>query len=179
MMKRNWKFVEGPQAAASWGRMGGSEVEKLPAILEALGKIKQGVSLKGNLFKPVITAGYEGYPLWGPINYLAYPERRLESGMHVFKPGYGLPVHVHDYADETFLVVKGNGKFMIDEQEFDAGPFDVFYAPCGSWHTAYNPAENEEDFYLYIVGAPALSFKMREEGWELTENLWAKLGYRK
>lgn len=179
MSKRSWKFVEGPQASESWGRMGGSEVPKLPGILEALDRVKEGVSLKGKLFQPVISAEYEGYPAWLPINFLAYPERRLEMGMHLIRPGYGFPVHVHDYADEVFLVVKGKGKFILDDQEFDAEPWDVFYAPCGTWHTAYNPEENRAEFCLYIVGSPPLAFKMRAQGWELTEDLWAQMGYRK
>lgn len=179
MTERKWKFVEGPKSSESWGQMSGPEVEKIPAIFEALAKAKEGVSLKGNLFEPVIKAHFPGYPAWVPINLLAYPERRLEMGMHLIQPGYGFPMHVHDYADECFLVVKGKGKFIIGDEEFDAGPFDTFYAPSGIWHTAYNPAENQEDYCLYIVGSPPLAFAMRAAGWELTENLWAQMGYKK
>ena len=54
-----------------------------------LAEDQRDVSLKGNLFQLVISAEYEEYPAWVPINIRPYPERRLEMGLHLFWPGYG------------------------------------------------------------------------------------------
>ena len=178
-IKRSWKYVEGPEAAQAFSGFAGPKADEMQRKVLDLERMKEGVPLKGNLFEPVAVAEYPGYPLHLPVALLAFPDRRLEFGMHIIEPGYGFPVHVHDYGDEVYLVVKGCGKLILDEQEFDAKPFDIFYIPSGLWHTGYNPEENEEDFYLCIVHAPPMSFKMRAMGWELTESMWTQLGYPK
>jgi len=179
-IKRPWKYRKhiGEEASKPVSMTGPKAKEMQERILQ-IENMKKGVSLKGNLFKPIATVEYPGYPLNIPIDLFAYPERRLEFAAHFIKPGHGFPVHVHDYADEVFLVIKGKGKILIEEEEHDAELFDVFYMPAGTWHTAYNPEENDEDFGVYIVASPQLSQKMRSAGWELTENIWKYLGYSK
>lgn len=177
-IKRPWKYVDGPEAAEAFVKLAGPKAEEMQRRIVQLEALRSEVPLKGNLFRPVAVAEYPGYPAYIPIDLFAYPERRLEFGVHVIKPGYGFPVHVHDYGDEVYLVVKGRGRVLIESEEFEAEPFDVFYMPSGRWHTGYNPKENKEDFWLYIVGAPQMSLKMRATGWELTESMWVHLGYR-
>ena len=40
--------------------------------------------------------------------------------MHSIEPGYGFPLHLHDYADENYLVVGGKGKVVVEGEVLDA-----------------------------------------------------------
>ena len=174
--KRVWKSVERSKVAELFSRLKGDEASKALKKLSVIQSVKKGVSLKGNLFEPILIVDYPNYPLHIPIDLLAYPERRLEFGLHIIKPGYGFSVHVHDYADEVFLVIEGHGKVMIGGKKYDAKPHDVFYIPAGVWHSAYNPEENESDFKLFCVSSPPMALNLRMKGWQLTEDIWKKAG---
>lgn len=65
------------------------------------------------------------------------------------------PPHRHPDADETMIVLRGNGAFLVgDGPEFEAGPMTAVYAPRGVTHGIRVPGP---DPLLFIaVVAPNL-----------------------
>jgi len=159
-----------------WKYLDGDEVTRVYETVEFLDSGSNESNYKGNLEKPRIRVNFTGYPLTSPIDWTQFPMQRLGAGMHKIEPGYGFPVHMHETGDELYLVLSGRGKILIDEQELDADPHDVFYMPSGCWHTGYNPEGSSEKFVLWIVRAPIPSQRVMAMGYEMTENMWRKLG---
>ncbi len=162
--KRPWKYLDG------------DEVARVYENVEFPDSGSNESHCKGNLNEPRIKVDFPGYPLTSPIDWTKFPTVRLSAGMHRIAPGYGFPVHMHESGDELYLVLSGHGTIMIDEQELDAGPHDVFYMPAGCWHSGYNPEGNSDEFVLWIVRAPIPSQRVMAMGYEMTETMWRKLG---
>ena len=94
--------------------------------------------------------------------------------------GYGFPIHLHDYADENYLVIGGEGKVLIENEIYNAEIHDIFYIPPGKWHCVFNPPENEETFHLFIFQTPRVSDELNALGYvEITKSQWDKLGLPK
>lgn len=145
--------------------------------MEKLRELEGMASFKGNLFKPVFSYHFKGYPRHHPINLAAFPQRHVDFDMHSIDPGYGFPIHLHDYADENYLVVGGRGKVVIEGEVLDADLHDVFYIPPGKWHCAFNPADNRDPFHLFIFQTPRVSDELNELGYvEITKSQWDRLG---
>ena len=51
-----------------------------------------------------------------------------------FEPRQSVAPHIHPKSDECFFVVEGNGKIMVDQEEFDAESGCIFRVPAGSTH---------------------------------------------
>jgi mannose-6-phosphate isomerase-like protein (cupin superfamily) len=174
-----WKCSDGAETVDVWKASREAEAATRPAM-QKLRELEQLGSYKGNLFKPAFTYHFKGYPRHHPINLAAFPQRNVDFDMHSIEPGYGFPVHLHDYADENYLVVGGSGKVVVENEVLDAGLHDVFYIPPGKWHCAFNPADNTETFHLFIFQAPRVSDELNELGYvEITKSQWDKLGLPK
>ncbi|MHB9026352.1 MAG: cupin domain-containing protein [Armatimonadota bacterium] len=162
-------FADSPQAAAA-----------TRPVMEALKTLEGLASFKGNLFKPAFPYNFPGYPRHHPINLAAFPQRHVDFDMHSIEPGYGFPIHLHDYADENYLVIGGAGKVVIEDQVYDAAQHDIFYIPPGKWHCAFNPAGNTAPFHLFIFQTPRVSDELSDLGYvEITKSQWDQLGLPK
>ena len=171
-----WKCADGAETTEVWKESPEAEAATRP-VMETLRALEGMASFKGNLFKPAFTYNFPGYPRHHPINLAAFPQRNVDFDMHSIEPGYGFPIHLHDYADENYLVIGGRGKVVIEGQVYDAELHDVFYIPPGKWHCAFNPAENEETFHLFIFQTPRVSDELSELGYvEITKSQWDQLG---
>lgn len=53
----------------------------------------------------------------------------------VSQPGSGPPRHVHQDADETFIVLSGENKFWLDGEVFTCGPGETAFVRRGKDHT--------------------------------------------
>ena len=175
----SWKCADGAETTDVWAES--LEAQKATApVMKKLRELEKLGSYKGNLFKPVFTYNFKGYPRHHPINLSAFPQRNVDFDMHSIDPGYGFPIHLHDYADENYLIIGGKGKIIIENQAYDAEIHDVFYIPPGKWHCAFNPAENIEPFHLFIFQTPRVSDELNELGYvEITKTQWEKLGLPK
>ncbi|WP_077211354.1 sugar phosphate nucleotidyltransferase [Bacillus dakarensis] len=75
---------------------------------------------------------------WGYYSVLDYTE--YESGDKVLtkkiivKPGKNLSYQYHNHRMEVWTIIKGEGKFVLDNQIFDVQPGDVLEIPIGSKH---------------------------------------------
>ena len=61
--------------------------------------------------------------------------------------------HMHDVSDEIWLITRGKGKVIVDENEVNVEPGTVVCAPAKSKHQILNTGK--EVLHAYIVFAPA------------------------
>ena len=170
-----WRCADGNATADVWNNSPEAQ-NALKPVMQNLRELEKLTNHKGNLFKPAFTYNFPGYPRHHPINLAAFPQRTVDFDMHSIEPGYGFPIHLHDYADENYLVIGGKGKIVIEDEIYDAEIHDVFYIPPGKWHCAFNPVENTEVFHLFILQAPRVSDELSELGYiEITKSQWDKL----
>ncbi|NLA42914.1 cupin domain-containing protein [Candidatus Saccharibacteria bacterium] len=60
---------------------------------------------------------------------------------------------VHDDNDQFFRFESGQGKVVIDENQYTVGPDDVVIVPAGADHNVINTSE-ESDLKLYTIYSP-------------------------
>lgn len=147
-----------------FSNLGGLEGEKTQAALASFRSTEEGVELKGNLFKPVVTADFPGAPTGLPVNWLLFPDRKFDYCLIRLEPGSDWPFHLHGYGDEIYLVISGHGRVTLGDREYDAVQHDVFHIPPGTRHTMVNTSE-DEDFCIFAVNAPAIRPDLRSPYW--------------
>ncbi len=87
----------------------------------------------------------------------------------------GIPIHTHLSNDESFFFHKGNGSFMLDDQEFAVNEGSTSFVPRGVWHGLKNTG-NEllvftfgfspagfEDFFRQIGTVKGTPFKAKTQ----------------
>lgn len=159
------EFYEG----TGFAHLTGPEADKARDYDARIKAIREEVNLTGNLFEPVAVAEFPGCPTPIPINWLGIGDRRLEYCTVIVKPGQGFPFHKHAYADEVYLVVRGQGVVRIGERTYNAKLHDCFHMVAGVNHTLENPAESTEDFCVFIVNAPAIPLETRPTHWAIPQ----------
>lgn len=63
---------------------------------------------------------------------------RLLVGLNAFEPGQEHVLHSHAGQDKVYLVVEGNGLFLLDGRELTMRPGDLLVAPEGVAHGVRN-----------------------------------------
>ncbi len=58
----------------------------------------------------------------------------LLAGLNCFEPGQSQAVHAHGGADKFYLVLEGKARMRVGEEERDAGPGTLVWAPAGVPH---------------------------------------------
>jgi quercetin dioxygenase-like cupin family protein len=103
----------------------------------------------------------------------------------VQRAGSEPPLHVHYDADETFLVMEGEMRFMVGEQVLDAPAGSVVFGPRGVPHafkikspqarsiTLCTPAGFEE--FFREMGHPATSFDLPDRVQPFSEADYRKM----
>ncbi len=62
----------------------------------------------------------------------------LTLGHTIMYPHCRANGHSHDDLEEIYYIIKGNGKMIIGEDEFEASPGDAFYVSFGLFHSTVN-----------------------------------------
>lgn len=70
------------------------------------------------------------------------------------KPGEDIGEEVHDHVDQFFRVEGGEGKVIIDGNEFQIKDDFAIIVPAGSLHNVINTSETQS-LKLYTIYAPA------------------------
>jgi mannose-6-phosphate isomerase-like protein (cupin superfamily) len=78
---------------------------------------------------------------WGWFETLGQGDSYLVKRL-VIKAGHRFSLQTHQYRDETWIVVGGNGLITIDDQGYDATPGLTLFIPAGAVHRA--EAENSD-----------------------------------
>ncbi len=55
-------------------------------------------------------------------------------GLNCFEPGQGQPVHRHRGADKFYLIISGKARMAVGEDQFEAGPGALVWAPADVPH---------------------------------------------
>jgi mannose-6-phosphate isomerase-like protein (cupin superfamily) len=61
--------------------------------------------------------------------------------------------HYHPYAEETYYILKGKGRMIIDEVQYNVGPGDAILISPPEKHQIF--ADSDEDLEFIVVCAPA------------------------
>jgi oxalate decarboxylase/phosphoglucose isomerase-like protein (cupin superfamily) len=72
----------------------------------------------------------------------------LIFGIAKLDPGKIHLLHHHEGASELYYVLKGKGKFTVDEEVFDATPGTGIYMPPGTKHRIENVGEVTLEFFF-------------------------------
>jgi mannose-6-phosphate isomerase-like protein (cupin superfamily) len=67
-------------------------------------------------------------------------------------PGQSQKVHAHEGSDKVYYVLRGVGRFTVDEEERDLGEGDAVIARAGDLHGVRN--ETQEELVILVTMAP-------------------------
>lgn len=68
-------------------------------------------------------------------------------------PGLASEAHCHNIAEESFYIVKGHGRFVVGEEEFDVGVGDCVFVEPGETHSLRNTGD--ENLECILATGPA------------------------
>jgi mannose-6-phosphate isomerase-like protein (cupin superfamily) len=71
----------------------------------------------------------------------------------VIPPKFSSPAHYHRVSEETYYVLKGEGRMIIDRREFTLHSRQACLIMPGEVHQIFN--DGEEEFEFLTVSAPA------------------------
>ena len=63
---------------------------------------------------------------------------RLLVGLNAFEPGQAHALHAHAGMDKTYLVIEGEGRFLLDGRDLPMAAGDMLVAPDGVPHGVRN-----------------------------------------
>lgn len=69
--------------------------------------------------------------------------KTIIAGLATFKPGAGLPCHIHN-VEESAIILKGKGFFDIEGERTLVKPYDTPFIPAGIPHRLENASVSEE-----------------------------------
>lgn len=95
----------------------------------------------------------------GEVNHLI--ERKCEHymGTLIVKEGMKVPAHTHPKSDEYLYMVKGKGKLIMGEKEYQVKKGDAIFIPKGILHSYENQDKHSEFVQVYTPKGPEQRFK--------------------
>jgi mannose-6-phosphate isomerase-like protein (cupin superfamily) len=78
---------------------------------------------------------------------------RLLVGLNAFEPGQSHALHAHAGMDKVYVVVDGEGAFLLDDRELPMRAGDLLVAPEGVLHGVRNTGQTR--LLVLAVLAPA------------------------
>jgi mannose-6-phosphate isomerase-like protein (cupin superfamily) len=82
-----------------------------------------------------------------------YTAKHSQLVLMSLKPGEEIGAEVHDEGDQFFRFESGEGKVIIDDNEYIVKDGDAVIVPVGSNHNVINTSESE-DLKLYTIYSP-------------------------
>ncbi|MCF7820212.1 MAG: cupin domain-containing protein [Candidatus Pacebacteria bacterium] len=83
-----------------------------------------------------------------------YTAKHSQLVLMSLKPGEDIGMEVHPENDQFFRFEKGQGKGIIDGNEYDLEDGSTVIVPAGSAHNIINTSETE-DLKMYTIYSPA------------------------
>jgi mannose-6-phosphate isomerase-like protein (cupin superfamily) len=80
----------------------------------------------------------------------------LHSLAHIIiPPGKSSQIHYHKVSEETYYLLSGTARMVIDDHELTLVPAQACLILPGQWHQVFNPGEDNLEFLA--ICAPAWS----------------------
>ena len=73
-------------------------------------------------------------------------------------PGFASRPHMHPKNHETFFVIKGSAKFILDSDEYDGKKGDLFHIPPGTPHQVIAGSKGIHMLMVYSPGTTEAMF---------------------
>lgn len=83
-----------------------------------------------------------------------YTGKHSQLVLMSLKPGEDIGVEIHNENDQFFRFDAGNGKVVIDGNEYSVEDGDAIVVPAGAEHNVINTSDTE-DLKLYTIYSPA------------------------
>jgi mannose-6-phosphate isomerase-like protein (cupin superfamily) len=74
-------------------------------------------------------------------------------GIAVIPPKCSSELHYHPYAEETYYIIKGKGRLIIDSAEYSVRPGDAIFTSPTEKHQIF--CDGDDDLEFIVVCAPA------------------------
>jgi quercetin dioxygenase-like cupin family protein len=84
-----------------------------------------------------------------------FESARLLVGLNGFEPGQSHPLHAHAGMDKVYLVVDGEGLFLLEDREIPMRAGDLLVAPEGVPHGVRNTTAARLLVLAILAPAPA------------------------
>lgn len=89
--------------------------------------------------RPILNGDSEMYGKGRVFSYM-----QLDKGCEIGK-------HLHEGDGETFLILKGHGRYLLDGKLVDVGPGDVLFNDDGEEHYMINEADEPLEFIALVL----------------------------
>lgn len=83
-----------------------------------------------------------------------YTGKHSQLVLMSLRPGEEIGMEVHEENDQFFRFEKGQGKVVIDGNEYDVSDGTAVVVPAGAQHNVIN-ASDSDDLKLYTIYSPA------------------------
>ncbi|MGZ4918291.1 MAG: cupin domain-containing protein [Halobacteriota archaeon] len=90
----------------------------------------------------------------GNFRKVLYTSKHSQLVLMSLKPGEDIGMEVHEENDQFFRFEKGQGKCVIDGNEYELSDGVVAVVPAGAQHNIINTSKTEE-LKLYTIYSPA------------------------
>lgn len=90
----------------------------------------------------------------GNFRKVLYTGKHSQLVLMSLKPGEEIGMEVHEENDQFFRFEKGQGKVVIDGNEYDVSDGIAVVVPAGAQHNVIN-ASDSDDLKLYTIYSPA------------------------
>lgn len=88
------------------------------------------------------------------FRHVLYTAKHSQLVLMSLAPSEEIGMEVHNDNDQFFRFEKGQGKVVIDGNEYDVTDGDAFIVPAGSQHNVMNVSDSEP-LKLYTIYCPA------------------------
>ena len=81
------------------------------------------------------------------------------------RPGHQSEPDIHPAAAEIYYVVSGEGKLLLDDEEYTVKEGMTVYIPQGVVHQTFNTGENDLGYYFIFAPPPGGPPRQEAESW--------------
>ena|SRR3989344_620644 len=87
------------------------------------------------------------------FRHVVYTGVHMQLVLMSLKPGEDIGLEIHEDNDQFFRFDAGEGKVLINSNEYEVGDGDAVIVPAGAEHNIINTSASE-DLKLYTIYAP-------------------------
>ena len=107
------------------------------------------------------------------VNVLVAPETcgatDIAAGMFWLHPGHETQLDIHPESAEIYYVIGGEGRLVMDEEEFRVKKGMTVYIPAGVSHQSFNEGTEDLCYFYAFAPPPPGPAKQQEQGWKRME----------